>query len=268
MPNYTPNINLEKPLQTENYNIDVHNGNSDKLDTIIKSLQDLIVTLQNKTTPTEILNTLKTVDGLGSGLDADLLDGKSSSEFLQLTLNSRSILLTNPNLNNYTTNGEYYCGGTPLNTPGNSQGYLKVESFSSSFCKQFFTEYTNAQNSFVRLCINGTWTEWYNIGGEGTLFTIPRLFNVLSPAAGQTVFTYSEGAGEVVFIQHDGDDNRYPIITVDGTPINTPNFPYSWDGTSISKVFEYRIRFKNSIVIKITSGGTINTCRGLVMTAK
>ena len=32
MPNYTPNLNLEKPLQTETYNIDVHNANSDKID--------------------------------------------------------------------------------------------------------------------------------------------------------------------------------------------------------------------------------------------
>lgn len=32
MPNYTPNLNLEKPLPTEIYNIDVHNTNSDKID--------------------------------------------------------------------------------------------------------------------------------------------------------------------------------------------------------------------------------------------
>jgi len=32
MPNYTPNLNLEKPLQTETYNIAVHNANSDKID--------------------------------------------------------------------------------------------------------------------------------------------------------------------------------------------------------------------------------------------
>ena len=32
MPNYTNNLNLEKPLQSENYNIDIFNSNADKID--------------------------------------------------------------------------------------------------------------------------------------------------------------------------------------------------------------------------------------------
>lgn len=51
-------------------------------------------------TATDILNTVKTVDGSGSGLDADLLDGNNSSYFQQAlvsgtnikTLNGQSIL--------------------------------------------------------------------------------------------------------------------------------------------------------------------------------
>lgn len=38
MPNQTPNLNLTKPLQTEYYNIDVHNANSDIIDTAIGSI--------------------------------------------------------------------------------------------------------------------------------------------------------------------------------------------------------------------------------------
>lgn len=38
MPNQTPNLNLTKPLQTEYYNIDVHNANSDIIDTAIASI--------------------------------------------------------------------------------------------------------------------------------------------------------------------------------------------------------------------------------------
>ena len=33
MPNYTDNLRLEKPLQSENYNIDIFNANADKIDT-------------------------------------------------------------------------------------------------------------------------------------------------------------------------------------------------------------------------------------------
>ena len=39
MPNQTPNINLTKPLQTENYDVDVFNGNSDIIDTQIGSIK-------------------------------------------------------------------------------------------------------------------------------------------------------------------------------------------------------------------------------------
>lgn len=38
MPNYTTNINLEKPLQTENYDIAVHNSNYDKIDTVVGAI--------------------------------------------------------------------------------------------------------------------------------------------------------------------------------------------------------------------------------------
>lgn len=37
MPNFTPNLNLEKPLQTEFYNVDVPNANMDKIDTSINA---------------------------------------------------------------------------------------------------------------------------------------------------------------------------------------------------------------------------------------
>ena len=40
MPNYTNNLELEKPLQSENYNIDIFNSNADKIDTVIQSLNN------------------------------------------------------------------------------------------------------------------------------------------------------------------------------------------------------------------------------------
>ena len=40
MPNYTDNLRLEKPLQSENYNIDIFNSNADKIDTVIQSLNN------------------------------------------------------------------------------------------------------------------------------------------------------------------------------------------------------------------------------------
>ena len=40
MPNYTNNLKIEKPLQSENYNIDIFNSNADKIDTVIQSLNN------------------------------------------------------------------------------------------------------------------------------------------------------------------------------------------------------------------------------------
>ena len=42
MPNYTNNLNLEKPLQSENYNIDIFNSNADKIDTAIQEVKGKI----------------------------------------------------------------------------------------------------------------------------------------------------------------------------------------------------------------------------------
>ena len=39
MPNYTNNLNLEKRLQSENYNIDIFNSNADKIDTAIQEIK-------------------------------------------------------------------------------------------------------------------------------------------------------------------------------------------------------------------------------------
>ena len=39
MPNYTNNLQLEKPLLNENYDIEVHNRNMDKIDTAIQEVK-------------------------------------------------------------------------------------------------------------------------------------------------------------------------------------------------------------------------------------
>ena len=40
MPNYTTNLNLEKPLQTEGYDVDVFNGNADLIDAAVGAIED------------------------------------------------------------------------------------------------------------------------------------------------------------------------------------------------------------------------------------
>ena len=48
MPNYTSNLNLEKPLQSENYNVDVFNTNADKIDQAIQEVKGKVDGLELK----------------------------------------------------------------------------------------------------------------------------------------------------------------------------------------------------------------------------
>ena len=48
MPNYTNNLRLEKPLQSENYNIDIFNSNADKIDTAIQEVKGKVDGLELK----------------------------------------------------------------------------------------------------------------------------------------------------------------------------------------------------------------------------
>ena len=48
MPNYTNNLNLEKPLQSENYNIDIFNSNADKIDAAIQEIKGKVDGLELK----------------------------------------------------------------------------------------------------------------------------------------------------------------------------------------------------------------------------
>ena len=46
MPNYTDNLRLEKPLQSENYNIDIFNSNADKIDSAIQEVKGQVSGLE------------------------------------------------------------------------------------------------------------------------------------------------------------------------------------------------------------------------------
>lgn len=73
---YTNNYNLKKPDPvTDFYDREDDNGNMDLIDAAMKALDDGQVAA-------EILTKLKAVDGSGSGLDADTLDGRQNDVFV------------------------------------------------------------------------------------------------------------------------------------------------------------------------------------------
>lgn len=100
-------------------------------------------------------------DGTGSGLDADLLDGKHASGFLEQPIR----LPANTDLNNIMTPGMYY---TPLNVDAKTMANrptdyafsLLVEKHAG--VKQTLTEYlpNNLARTWFRNYYNGTWGPW------------------------------------------------------------------------------------------------------------
>lgn len=72
---YTKNYNLKKPSEEDFYNVNDFNSNSEIVDTELKKLDQIIKTLQDGINAAELLKKIKEVDGAGSGLDADTVDG-------------------------------------------------------------------------------------------------------------------------------------------------------------------------------------------------
>lgn len=79
MATYTSNYNLKKPEQNDFYNVEDFNGNMDIVDSKLKEVSQKAdgALPESSYTAKDILNKLKTVDGNGSGLDADLFKGQS-----------------------------------------------------------------------------------------------------------------------------------------------------------------------------------------------
>lgn len=96
MPNYTNNLNLEKPLQSENYNIDVFNSNADKIDTAIQEVKGKVDGLELTAERVSIADSTNKFEA--TNVEDALLENKTSILNLQKELGTnKSILETNIN---------------------------------------------------------------------------------------------------------------------------------------------------------------------------
>ena len=112
----------------------------------------------------DVLTTLKTVDGSGSGLDADLLDGHSSSYFVISTE------VGNVDFNSITTSGVYRYGDTTANGstngPSHGWGQMLVLHGGGDTIAQIAFPYADSRNIEFRagnpsdVGGPGSWFEW------------------------------------------------------------------------------------------------------------
>lgn len=152
-------------------NIYVTDGVITSMGTRVLTLADLGYTGETNATAdqsaSEILTLLKTVDGSGSGLDADTVDGINGSNIFAF----RGTIPSGADLNTYTSKGYWHQtsnsnAGAGTNYPESLAGMLEVQN-DGSMVYQRYTVYNNTHNIWVRTYYNGTWYSWYKIWHSG-----------------------------------------------------------------------------------------------------
>lgn len=93
MPNYTNNLKLEKPLQSENYNIDIFNSNADKIDTAIQEVKGKVDGLELTAERVSIADSTNKFEA--TNVEDALLENKSSILELQNELGTNKTTLQN-----------------------------------------------------------------------------------------------------------------------------------------------------------------------------
>ena len=89
MPNYTDNLRLEKPLQSENYNIDIFNSNADKIDTAIQEVKGQVSGLELTAQRVSIADLSNKFEA--TNVEDALLENKTSILELQTELNGQRL---------------------------------------------------------------------------------------------------------------------------------------------------------------------------------
>jgi len=141
-----------------------------------QSSNDFTTTLKNKLdgiessatadqTASEILTLIKTVDGAGSGLDADTLDTLSSGNFFRNTTNIGST-----DTNNLTVRGVYGNSSESSNQPfdNNAGTIIHLDGRDSNYKSQIF-QYSSGGDLYVRGKHGGSasWSGWSKVWHEG-----------------------------------------------------------------------------------------------------
>lgn len=137
----------------------------ERVDLATANLSDQVAELlpSSSYTATDVLAKIKTVDGVGSGLDGDSLAGSSYENYLRF----RGELADTENFNDLNTAGIWHQGSNAQsslarNYPIALAGMLTVKKFSNSYVYQEYQTYENTY-TFQRTWYNGTWYPWKRI---------------------------------------------------------------------------------------------------------
>ena len=93
MPNYTDNLRLEKPLQSENYNVDIFNSNADKIDNAIQEVKGKVDGLELTAERVSIADSTNKFEA--TNVEDALLENKTSILSLRSELGTNKTTLQN-----------------------------------------------------------------------------------------------------------------------------------------------------------------------------
>ena len=160
-------------------------------------------------TAAEILTAIKTVDGAGSGLDADLLDGQHETAFLKVSLGNAADL----NASTYWRAGMFgWHSGTADRPPDNYGQGLSIVSSGS--------EHNNSTNWITQLAFGTNETTSYfrsktNDGAWGAWHTI---WNSANDGSGSGLDAdLLDGLNSTSFVRSDANDTMNGQLTINTT---------------------------------------------------
>ena len=104
MPNYTKYLKLEKPLQSENYNIDIFNSNADKIDTSIQEIKGKVDGLDLKAEKVTLADRSNLFDA--TNVEDALLENKTSIQNVNSNISKlqSSVSTNKTNISNLQSN--------------------------------------------------------------------------------------------------------------------------------------------------------------------
>lgn len=178
------NLQLEKPLLNENYDIDVHNRNMDKIDRAIQEVKGKVdgleltaervsiadaeglfeatnvedALLENKTS---ILNLNSKTDTMNSDL-SNLKTRVDNGQNVKLTEdNGVCRRIPNNNANDINTTG-FFMGQNVANAPQVKNAWVYIESkvHNDLYQNQIATDLHNSEKRWTRHKTSGTWSDW------------------------------------------------------------------------------------------------------------
>ena len=178
------NLQLEKPLLNENYDIEVHNRNMDKIDNAIQEVKGKVDGLELTAQRVSIADSANKFEA--TNVEDALLENKTSISLLNTKADTTNTNLNNlktkvdngqnhkitnddgtainsvgADLNNLTNTGTYV-GNNWINAPSINYALVEVKKGTSGIIKQLFTE-TTSTKQYLRIFRSGVWTTWRSL---------------------------------------------------------------------------------------------------------